>query len=54
MIEQTEEVHYLQKMVECENCGWRWIAVYPQGTIIHDLECPECGAQMARPAEYDA
>lgn len=29
--------------VMCCGCGHRWIAVYPETTLLKDLECPECG-----------
>lgn len=30
--------------VICVRCGRRWIAVRPEGTLLKDLECPDCGA----------
>lgn len=44
---------YETGMVECTNCGGRWVAViptpmitWPDGTsevrIVEELECPEC------------
>lgn len=27
----------------CVKCGYRYIGVYPQGTLLKDLECPNCG-----------
>lgn len=29
--------------VICVNCKKRWIAVYPDGTWLKDLECENCG-----------
>ena len=31
--------------VICVKCGKRWIAVYPSGTILKDLQCPKCKRQ---------
>ena len=30
--------------VICVKCGKRWISVRPDGTLLKDLECPNCGA----------
>lgn len=30
--------------VICVKCGRRWISVRPEGTLLKDLECPDCGA----------
>ena len=29
--------------VICINCKYRWIAVRPIGTLLKDIECPNCG-----------
>lgn len=29
--------------VMCWKCGTRWIAVYPEGTLLKQLECCHCG-----------
>lgn len=26
------------------NCNYRWIAVFPEDTLLKNLECPKCGA----------
>lgn len=31
--------------VICVKCGRRWIAVYPAGTLLKDLQCPKCKRQ---------
>lgn len=31
--------------VMCVRCGYRWVAVRPEGTLLKHLECPECGVQ---------
>lgn len=31
--------------VVCVKCGKRWIAVYPAGTLLKDLQCPKCKRQ---------
>jgi len=31
--------------VMCWKCGKRWISVRPVGTLLKDLECPQCHAQ---------
>jgi len=31
--------------VMCINCKYRWIAVRPTGTLLKDLECPQCRQQ---------
>ena len=28
----------------CVKCGRRWIDVCPEGTLLKDIECPDCGA----------
>lgn len=28
--------------VMCVNCLHRWLSVYPEETLLKDLECPEC------------
>ena len=30
--------------VMCWKCGKRWYAVFPEATILADLECPVCEA----------
>lgn len=29
--------------VICVRCGKRWISVRPAGTLLKEIECPECG-----------
>lgn len=31
-------------MVVCLKCYKRWVAVRPEGTMLVELECPNCGA----------
>lgn len=31
--------------VMCWRCGQRWIFVFPVGTLLKDLECPQCHLQ---------
>lgn len=31
--------------VICIKCAYRWLAVRPVGTLLKDLECPNCGKQ---------
>lgn len=33
--------HIVQEVV-CLSCLHRWIAVRPEGTLLKELECPEC------------
>lgn len=35
-------VHEIAELM-CHSCGHRWIAVYPQSTLLKELVCPECG-----------
>ena len=36
--------HVVQDTV-CLKCLYRWIAVYPEGTLLKALQCPECHEQ---------
>ena len=31
--------------VKCGNCGYEWIAVFPEDTPIDMLQCKNCGLQ---------
>lgn len=47
-IKQTEkkpdaDPHNIAEVI-CLECYYRWIAVYPQNTLLKQLECPKCGA----------
>ena len=33
--------HEVQEVI-CVKCLKRWIAVYKEGTLLKDIECPEC------------
>ncbi len=35
--------HVVSEVI-CVKCGRRWIAVRPEGTLLKELECPDCGA----------
>lgn len=37
-------VHKTSEVI-CVHCGKRWIAVRPAGTLLRDLECPDCTNQ---------
>lgn len=39
---KEEDPHYVAEAM-CWKCGKRWIAVYPTGTLLKELECPGCG-----------
>lgn len=36
--------HVVQEVV-CLKCLQRWVAVYPSGTWLKDIECPNCHEQ---------
>ena len=40
-----EYMDHTVEEVMCWKCGHRWIAVYPSGTLLKELECPECRNQ---------
>ena len=31
--------------VKCCNCGYKWVACFPDGTKIKELQCKMCGQQ---------
>lgn len=34
--------HVISEVI-CVRCCRRWLAVRPEGTLLKDMECPECG-----------
>lgn len=38
------EEHKIQEVI-CVKCGQRWLAVFPQKTLLKDIECPKCHEQ---------
>jgi DNA-directed RNA polymerase subunit RPC12/RpoP len=38
-----ENLPHCVSEVMCWKCGKRWIAVYPEKTLLKELECPACG-----------
>ena len=31
--------------VKCNNCGYKWVACFPDGAKIKELQCKMCGQQ---------
>ncbi len=44
VVNLDEYVPHKISEVICVGCGKRWIAARPEGTLLKDLECPNCGA----------
>lgn len=44
IIDINEGKPHVVSEVICVKCGRRWIAVRPEGTLLKELECPDCGA----------
>lgn len=42
-IEDHLKVGHEVSEVICVKCGYRWIAVRPEGTLLKDIECEYCG-----------
>ena len=38
-----ERMPHVVSEVICVKCGFRWIAVRPEMTLLKDLECRNCG-----------
>jgi DNA-directed RNA polymerase subunit RPC12/RpoP len=45
MIESIDarKPHMVSEVI-CVRCGKRWISIRPEGTLLKDLECKNCGA----------
>lgn len=41
----TEQMPHVVRETVCLQCLYRWIAVYPEGTLLKALECPNCHEQ---------
>lgn len=39
---ESETPHVVSEVI-CINCQHRWIAVRPEGTMLSNLHCPNCG-----------
>ena len=39
---ETAMPHKVSEVI-CVKCGYRWISVRPECTLLKDLECPNCG-----------
>lgn len=39
----ANEPHLVCEVIDLK-CHHRWIAVYPEKTLLKELECPNCGA----------
>lgn len=39
----ANEPHLVSEVIDLK-CHHRWIAVYPERTLLKQLECPNCGA----------
>lgn len=37
-----EQEHNAAELI-CVKCGRRWIGVWPEFTLLKELECPNCG-----------
>ena len=44
IIEFESNLPHKVSEVICVKCGKRWISVRPDGTLLKDLACPNCGA----------
>lgn len=38
--------------LECVNCAWEWVGVFPAEADEETLECPVCGASESEVLEY--
>ena len=45
VIDFDENQKHCYAEVICINCKHRWMAVYPQYTLLKSLECPKCHKQ---------
>lgn len=37
-------IHKVEELI-CVKCLQRWIGVFPEGTLLKDIECPKCKEQ---------
>lgn len=44
-IEMSDYLPHEVRETMCWKCGHRWVAVYPEKTLLKELECPGCHAQ---------
>jgi len=44
VIDISENQPHVVSEVICVRCCKRWISVRPEGTLLKDIECPDCGA----------
>lgn len=40
---EPKEPHEVSEVI-CIRCGKRWISARPEGTLLKDIQCPNCGA----------
>jgi hypothetical protein len=40
---EARKPHTVSEVI-CVKCGKRWISVRPEGTLLKDIECENCGA----------
>ena len=43
IVQLDEYIPHKVSEVICVRCGKRWISVRPAGTLLKEIECPECG-----------
>lgn len=43
IVDIYEKKPHVVSEVVCLKCLKRWIAVRPEGTLLKDFECPQCG-----------
>ena len=43
VVDIEEYMPHMLSEVICVKCCKRWISVRPAGTLLKDLECPQCG-----------
>lgn len=44
---------YMGGPVECQACGYRWVAVYPPEADEDALQCPACKQMAGRVVDMD-
>lgn len=45
VVEMSDHLPHEVRETMCWQCGHRWVAVYPEKTLLKELECPGCHAQ---------